>query len=367
MQLSTSFFSKLPFVTAFQDRNFRIHLREIVFNFYQRHCVYSYATSFFNSTIFNTFLGLGSHLASAQNILFLTTGGHNGGWEAENDYVSSVIKEFSDVASCSAIPTTSIDPVTHISKTITCNQTELVNNTAMLPSIFDPGYDLVVISSAYTTIDAADWSVIKNAIATRKARGFVLFVDTINSTNTAQMLPLLNTTLGLTGASQITAGGNIGYEVDSPLNTAAIGAADFAALATFRNCGNCHTYLNVPALSALYLAPPGTSPIASGTTDALGVLIPQTQSYSGAGSCLFVTNDIGWGHGTFNLGWTENQGKVGLSFLRSFNNSTGPCGKAIKAANSPPMPIPGLNVGALILLALGLAFVATLRGWRYRN
>lgn len=287
-------------------------------------------------------LGLGfTGAAQAQNILILTTGSVNTGNDAENNYMDGIIREFAaplTLATCNTTPQTVTAPVSGLSKTITCNSSELVNGTAMSPSLFDPGYDLLVVTSAYTKIDDADWPVIEAAIQTRKVRGSVLFIDTINADNTDRVKPVLDRALGLVVPNLLgngtSATSSIGVHA---LNTAAIGASDFSALSSITLSYSYYPYTNVPAANALYLGYGDAGPVSAGLTSAVGVLVPSTTSYGGAGACVFGANDIGWANttpGGGGAGWNDNNGKVGRSFLQSFNNPNGPCATAIA---TPPV------------------------------
>ncbi len=291
-------------------------------------------------------LGLGCvGAAHAQNILILTTGDGNtvvppapssNSGDIENNYMDGVIREFGaplTLATCSSTPQTVTDPNTGLSKTVTCNSRELVNRTAMSPSIFDPGYDLLVVVSAYSQIDALDWPVIEQAIQTRKVRGAILFIDTVTASNANQVKPLLNRALGLTGANVLGDGASAGNTINAHArNSAAAGASDFAALNAITLSYSYYPYTNVPAANALYLGYNDAGPVSSGVTQAVGVLVPSSTSYGGTGACLFGANDIGWADmrpGNSGNGWAANNGKVGRSFLQSFNNQAGACAAAI--------------------------------------
>ena len=277
-------------------------------------------------------LCLGS-AAQAQNILILTTGGLDSGAQPENTFMRGIIQEFAaplTLTTCNSTPQTVTDPVSGLSKTVTCNSSELVNGSALNPgALFAPGYDLVVVASAYTTIDAADWPQLQTAIANRTVRGAVLFIDTINSTNATQVRPLLSSALN----SPVPALGNgsafPGINAHA-LNTAATGASDFAGiLNSFTMGAGYYPYTNVPYANALYLAS-GAGPVASGVTAAVGVFVPSATSFNGNGACIFGANDIGWGNTDLpSTGWAANNGKVGTAFLKSFNNPTGPCAAPI--------------------------------------
>ena len=296
---------------------------------------------------FTCLMALGLCLASAahaQNILLLTTGARNDSPDIENNYMGGIVQEFAaplSLATCNTTPQTVIDPVSGLSKTVTCNATELVNGAAMSPSLFDPGYDLLVIASAYSTIDPADWPVIEAAIQTRKVRGAVLFIDTVNAANANQVKPLLDRALGLTGVNVLGNGTSAGSAVNAhALNTAADGAGDFSALSSLTLGHSYFPYTQVPAANALYLGYGAAGPVTSGTTSSVGVLVPSTTSHRGAGACLFGANDIGWAGmqpANSGNGWAANNGKVGVSFLKSFNNPSGPCRAAI--ATPPELDI----------------------------
>lgn len=138
---------------------------------------------------------------------------------------------------CSRTNSTTVGSLT---KSITCNQTELVRyGTVMASSTFDPGYDLLVVASAYTTIDAADWAVIEDAVQTRKVRGAVFFIDTINGANTTAIEGLLSRVMGapVTQGSQFP-GGNFYF----PLNTAARRTGNFTGLPTLELNSGFYAY-----------------------------------------------------------------------------------------------------------------------------
>ena len=279
----------------------------------------------------------------AQNILILTTGDGNtvvppapssNSGDKENNYMDGVIREFGaplTLATCSSTPQTVTDPNTGLSKTVTCNSLELVNRSAMSPSMFDPGYDLLVVVSAYSETDALDWPVIETAIQTRKVRGAVLFIDTVTANNANRVKPLLDRALGLTGANVLGNGTSAGHTVNAHArNSAAAGASDFTALNDLTLSYSYYPYTNVPAANALYLGYNNAGPVSSGVTQAVGVLVPSSTSYGGAGACLFGANDIGWAKMSApGQGWAANNGKLGRSFLQSFNNPAGPCAAAI--------------------------------------
>ena len=283
--------------------------------------------------------------AHAQNILILTTGDGNtvvppapssNSGDIENNYMDGVIREFGaplTLATCSSTPQTVTDPNTGLSKTVTCNSSELVNRTAMSPSMFDPGYDLLVVVSAYSEIDALDWPVIEQAIQTRKVRSAILFIDTVTASNADRVKPLLDRALGLTGANVLGNGTSAGNSVNAHTrNSAAAGASDFTALPAITLSYSYYPYTNVPAANALYLGYNDAGPVSSGVTQAVGVLVPSSTSYGGTGACLFGANDIGWADmrpGNSGNGWAANNGKVGRSFLQSFNNQAGACAAAI--------------------------------------
>ena len=280
-------------------------------------------------------------MAQAQNILILTTGDRNDRpADPENNYMTGIIQEFAaplTLATCSSIPQTVTDPVSGLSKTVTCNSTELVNNTPLNPSVlFAPGYDLVVVASAYSTIDASDWPLLEAAISSRSIRGAVLFIDTVNSINANQVRPLLQRSLN-SPVPALDNGATLNGVNAHALNTAATGAGDFTGLASLSMSVGYYPYTNVPYANALYLA--GSGPVSSGTTSAVGVLVPSATSFAGNGACIFGANDIGWASpvNPAASGWAANQGKVGNAFLKSFNNPSGPCAAAI--ANPPELDI----------------------------
>ena len=288
-------------------------------------------------------LALVGSLAQAQNILILTTGAKNTGADSENNYMPFVVDEYAKpfawsdfatgTAQCDNITRTGIDPVTNNIKSITCNQSLLVDGQALPANIFDAGYDLLVVASAYTTIDSGDWATIQAAVASRKVRGVVLYIDSVNASNRVLIPQLLNASMGSTvGVGNSFGSGNFYF----PRNETATVASYFSGLNTLELNSSFEAYSGVPAKLALYT---GTS-VAAGasavtvpagtTTQATAVFIPHDDSYSGDGACVFGIPDIGWGR----VGTRHNIGKLGNAFLAVFNDAGGPCSKPLA---SPPV------------------------------
>ena len=284
---------------------------------------------------------MSTNVANAQNILVLTTGGQNSrpAPELENKYMPTMVQEFSSPLTfgdftnggnpCSGTNSTTVGSLT---KSVTCNQTELVNGTVMASSTFDPGYDLLVVASAYTTIDAADWAVIEDAVQTRKVRGAVFFIDTINGANTTAIEGLLSRVMGapVTQGSQFP-GGNFYF----PLNTAAAAQSSFTGLPTLELNSGFYAYNGVPSRYALYTGVNGLATATPGNatdpTSATGIFVPQSDSYAGAGACVFGVTDIGWG----GSGTGHNIGKLGNAFLTELNKSA-PDGICATPLAAPP-------------------------------
>jgi uncharacterized repeat protein (TIGR01451 family) len=282
-----------------------------------------------------------SGVAQAQNILILTTADKNDdSVDQEWYYMRGILQEFAaplNIASCTNTPQTVIDPVSGLSKTVTCNHGALVNGTALDPdALFAPGYDLVVVASAHTTIDAADWPGLQTAIANRLVRGAVLFIDTVNAANANQVRPLLDAALN-NPTPPLGNGTPYGSTVTNAhaLNTAAAGAGDFVDMLNLTLTASYYPYTNVPYENALYLDQ-GPGPVSSGTTSAVGVFVPSSTSFGGNGACIFGANDVGWAD-ISNSVWPANAGKVGKAFLKAFNNPGGVCGAPI--ADPPVLDI----------------------------
>ncbi|MFD1712227.1 IPTL-CTERM sorting domain-containing protein [Ottowia flava] len=288
---------------------------------------------------------LGASAAQAQNILILTTGARNDNGDTENSHMPYTVEEFSSPLTFTSFAsggsacnsTQSTTGANGVTKSVTCNQTELVNGTPMSPSIFDPGYDVLVIASAYTTIDAADWPVIEDAVKTRKVRGAVFFVDTINNANTVAMEGVLGRAMGATVTRGSQSGSGRFY---FPLNTNAAAAASFTVLPRLELHTGFYAYNGIPPQFNLYT---GLSGPANGPTVALtlsppeaapstAMFVPQSDSFGGTGACVFGVSDIGWGK----EGSGHNIGKLGVAFLDAFNKSAADGGVCAAALAAPP-------------------------------
>lgn len=285
-------------------------------------------------------------LAQAQNILILTTGAKNtpnSSNDLENNYMPYVVDEYAKpsawsdfangAAQCDNVTRTGIDPVTQKTKSVTCNQTLLVDGQALPANFFDAGYDLLVLASAYTTIDSGDWNTIQAAVASRKVRGVVLYIDSVNTNNRVLIPQLLNASMGSSvGVGAAFGAGNAYF----PRNDTATVASYFSGLNTLELNSGFQAYSNVPAKLALYTGTrvqatdPAVTVSPGTTTQAAAVFIPHDDSYSGNGACVFGIPDIGWGrHGT-----GHNIGKLGAAFLAVFNDANGPCAQPLA---SPPV------------------------------
>lgn len=299
--------------------------------------------------------------AQAQNVLILTTGGLNAGGDAENNYLPKVIQEFSrftdpNIApptACAPTTASGIDPTTGKTKVVTCDQFSLVNKRlsparpAMTADIFAPGYDLLVIASAYTTYDDEAWTVIADAIATRKVRGVVAMVDTASPANAAHIQTILNDALAKPGiplSPQIIPGPDHGSSTYyHPLNTNATVATYFQDLTSIGLDYAYKSYLNVPSANALYVepespAPTGSVTITTPTVSAPVTFITHAQSHDGLGACFFGATDVGWVNVT--SAWDNNTPKLSSAFYKAFDATAaenGPC--ALPIASPPTLSI----------------------------
>ncbi|WP_211343401.1 IPTL-CTERM sorting domain-containing protein [Lampropedia puyangensis] len=202
----------------------------------------------------------------------------------------------------------------------------------MSANFFDAGYDLLVVASAYTTIDPADWAVIEDAVATRKVRGVVLYIDSVNATNRLLIPNLISASMGVTVGVGSAFGSGSHY---FPLNTDADAQSYFSALPRMELNTGFSVYSGVPSHLALYggvagAATDGTVSLTDPTTSAAAVFVTHAESFSGAGACVFGIPDIGWGASPTG----HNTGKLGEAFFSVFNDATGPCAAALA---SPPV------------------------------
>lgn len=208
-------------------------------------------------------------------------------------------------------------------------------------------YDAVLIGSVYDAINPGNWAAIDAAIASRAANSFIMFNDGCCVTaNVTLMVGSLNAAAPGWGATQVAApGGYVGF----PLNTNSPYTPNFALLNPLH--GGFVTYIgNVPANNVLYL-PAGAAvpPVGLAPTTAYGAFLPATQSYGGAGACVFATVDAT----PFDaVSYPSNTGKIGSSFLNS-TKAGGACGlpAQITKAYSPT----SVNAGGITTLTISIS------------
>ena len=189
-------------------------------------------------------------------------------------------------------------------------------------------YDLVIMASAYVAIDSSNWGPINTAIANRAANAFIMFND---GCCVAGNITAMRNAITATGAFTPTSGTRDAALITAPLNTSSPYSSSFIGLNPLSGHDTTY-YNNVPANNALYLGN-GSSIPPTGTNlinRVYGLLVPTSQSYAGAGACLFAVTDVsvfittgGTGGGTG--GYEFNKGKLGPAFLNSIKTG-GACG-----------------------------------------
>ena len=165
---------------------------------------------------------------------------------------------------------------------------------AVTPTTFtaSPGlYDIVLVATVYNPVAASNWDAIDAAIASRAANSFVMFVD--GCCQTAANIGRMRTGLAAASGFALTAGADQRARDNFPLNTNSLYQGFFTASLPQINGGWAQYIAGVPTANALYL-PAGTvaMPAVGSTTSAYGLFLPITQSYAGAGACVFAVNDI---------------------------------------------------------------------------
>ena len=272
----------------------------------------------------------GAGAAHAQNVLMLAT------VESASDAVSALNNLQAEFVGAGATVT---------------RQNILTTAGAVTPALFtaSPGpYDIVLVATVYNAVNASNWSAIDAAIASRAANSFVMFVDGCCQVpaNMNRMRQGLAAASGLPltlGATQLGPG-------TFPLNTNSAYQSFFAGTLS-QIAGAYTTYIaGVPTANALYL-PQGTvtMPAPGSTTSAYGMFLPITQSYAGAGACVFAVNDVS----PFIAGaWLANQGKIGPTFLAAAGPG-GACGLAASVTKtfSPTTVASGQNATLTIQVA----------------
>lgn len=204
-----------------------------------------------------------SPIVLAQNVLILT--GETDGW------ISSLVTSFQNHKGVN---------------TVVVNN-ELSNTTAISSTIFDPGYDLLVLTSTFNTgvSTSLDWPIIEDAIQTRKVRGVISLIDSLTQVNDDRVIELIKT-VGGTPLASISRNPTAIATADSDLNTANPSQGDFSALPIWEMETTFYGYNGVPSDNALYIDP------VSGTT--VTTIIGNSGSYGGNGACLVTATDMGW-------------------------------------------------------------------------
>ncbi|MBH1965367.1 MAG: IPTL-CTERM sorting domain-containing protein [Comamonadaceae bacterium] len=190
-------------------------------------------------------------------------------------------------------------------------------------------YDIVIMASAYVLIDPSNWTQINQAIQQRLANAFIMFNDgCCVSANVSAMAQSIAATGAFTPSLGTTA---LGTKLLTVLNANSSYSGSFSGLNPFAG-GDVTYFNNVPEENALYLAPGSPQPAQDSTVnDVYGLLVPLSQSYAGAGACVFATVDVSpfadptgglYGSGIYT---PENKGKVGPAFLNAIA-AGGACG-----------------------------------------
>ncbi|MPV86358.1 hypothetical protein [Ostreibacterium oceani] len=181
-----------------------------------------------------------------------------------------------------------------------------------------PGpYDVVITMAAYKSIDTGNWAQINAAIQNKLAKSFIMFNDGCCATN---VVALMRDTINSATGFSVALGPPRGIIFDSPLNTSIPVSASFAGLDPLK-LGVTTDLNDVPAANALYLAPGAVIPPVGDPLDNVsGVFVPESQSYAGAGACLFGVVDASLLTSVAPV-YPANQGKIAPAFLDAVNNS----------------------------------------------
>lgn len=270
------------------------------------------------------------HMAQAQNVLMLETS------EAAGDALEALSNLQAEFINAGAT---------------VVRQDILSTAGAVTPAIFtaSPGpYDIVLVATVYNSVDASNWNAIDAAIASRAANSFVMFVD--GCCHTAANIGRMRTGLAAASGFALTAGADQGARDNFPLNTNSLYQGFFTASLPQINGGWTQYIAGVPTANALYL-PAGTvaMPAVGSTTSAYGLFLPITQSYAGAGACVFAVNDIS----PFDTGsYPANQRKMATAFLGAAGPG-GACGLAasVRKTFAPTTVVSGQNATLTIQVA----------------
>ena len=299
------------------------------------------------ATVLVIFSSVGVAGAHAQNVLMLATN------ETAADAIAALSNMQAEFVSAGAVVT---------------RQNILSTAGAVTPATFtaSPGpYDVVLIGTVYAAMDSSNWTAVQTAMSVRAANSFVMFVD--GCCQLAANLEGMRTVLNNASNFGLTTGLTFNQHDSFPLNTNSPYQGSFSGLTPF--AGGYYTLLNnVPAANALYLPAGTVTPPALGTTTpAYGLFVPVSQSFAGAGACLFAVNDISPWSGS---PYVTNLGKIAPAFLAAAG-SGGACGLSASVSkaftptsvaagesvtltitvnnlNNPSAPISALNVQDLL-------------------
>lgn len=278
----------------------------------------------------------------AQSVLVLTTNedGHTSGNTNSVGGINNMVTEFSRPG---------ID--------MTIQRNILTNGTISTETFTNPAtdqpYDIVLIGTAYGRITDANFNVLAQAMRTREANAFLMFMDGCPTCagNLNNLVPRLNEltglSLGVTGADLTPAQQPFYLNTDSPYQSS---FTDLNPLYGFFT----RYITNVPADNVLYKRrlstnniPPNPTP---GTTaDAYGVLFPVEQVNGGEGACLFAVDDISIFIDSPDSGWSVNRGRIAPAFLDAVE-AGGSCGipgdisKSFSPTTIPPGGVATLTV-----------------------
>lgn len=263
----------------------------------------------------------------AQNVLMLTTD------EGKNREIPNAVAAFRNVGAT----------VNHL--------VILGDANSVTPEVLSgaPGpYDIVVVVSVYKPIHASNWAAISDAVANRASNAFLLFIDGCNICSLAANAQMLVSTVNAMAPFNVSLGANVQASLFFPLNTASPSAPSFKDLNPLQ--GGFITYIDdVPADNALYLEPDAAIPPVDPVLDnVFALFVPRSESYGGAGACLFATIDAT----LFNQ--NSDNSALGNSFLHAVAQANGACGTPARvskafAASQVNTVRPGANATALTI------------------
>lgn len=271
----------------------------------------------------------------AQSVLVLTTNedGHTGGNTNSLGAIENMVTEFS-------LPGIEMTIERNILTNGTISAETFTNPTTNQP------YDIVLIGTAYGPITEANLDVLAQAMRTREANAFLMFMDgcPMCAGNINNLVPRFNNLTGLNLG--VTTADTTPAQQPFYLNTNSPYQSSFTELDPLY--GFFTRYItNVPADNVLYkrrLAnnsiPP--NPEAGTTAEAYGVLFPVEQVNDGEGACLFAVDDLSLFIDSPDSGWPLNRGRIAPAFLDAVE-AGGSCGIPgnISKAFSPTTIQPG--------------------------